>query len=174
MKRKSPQIKIYLNLWKDTGQRHDHDRFVNDRRKSLLKKTIDNICMNADLTMNVQDYTSEVVDGIIYLYSIGFKPSEIMSHNLLLQKLLSLGRDILEKTHQGDDMFYLGAFLDLKMTSKWKDINFFKFLKNALNKIHMGIALFSEKLKNKILEEYKLYFPKDFDLFFTIPLKSTA
>lgn len=174
MKNKSSQIKTYMNLWKDSSPRQTHTNFLTNRRSSLLKKTIDSICMSADLTMNVQDYTHEVVDGIIYLYSVGYKPSEIISHNLMLQKLLSLGRDILEKTHQGDDMFYLGAFLDLKMTSKWKDLNFFQFIANALKKISMGIDLFSEKIKEMIFNEYKLYFPKDFDLFFHLPLKSTA
>ena len=71
-------------------------------------------------------------------------------------------------------MFFLGAFLDLKMTSKWKDLSFFKFISSALKKIHMGIALFSEKIKNLIQDEYELYFPKEYKLFFQLPLKSTA
>ena len=174
MKRKSPQLKTYLNLWKDSLGPKERSSFIVDRRASLLKKSIDRICMNADLAESVDVYTQELVDGVVYLYSIGFKPSEIISHSILLQKLLNLGRDILEKTHQDDDLFYLGAFIDLKMAVKWKDLNFYKFLSNALSKITKGIKLFSEKIKIKISDEYQLYFPQEFDLFFTYPLKSTA
>ena len=34
--------------------------------------------------------------------------------------------------------------------------------------------LSGEKIKIKISDEYQLYFPQEFDLFFTYPLKSTA
>lgn len=174
MKRKTSSFKNYQNLWKDSESLKARSNFIVDRRSSLLKKSIDNICMKADLAENVNAYTQELIDGIIYLYSIGFKPSEIISQGIILQKLLSLGRDILEKTHQDDDLFYLGAFIDLKITSKWKDLNFYKFISNALSKISKGIKLFTEKIKIKISDEYELFFPQEFDLFFTFPLKSTA
>ena len=174
MKRKSPHMKSYLNLWNEGTRLPKRIDFIEDRRTSLLKKTIDSICLKADLAEDVNSYTVELIDGVIHLYSLGFRPSEVITHKILLQKLLSLGRDILEKTHQCDDLFYLGAFIDLKITQKWKDLSFYQFLSNALSKISNGIKLFSEKIKNKISHEYELFYPKEYDLFFTLPLDSSA
>jgi hypothetical protein len=171
MPRKIPQH-LLQSLW--SKQDNQKVKFVRGSRENVLKKTIDNICLSADLSETSHDYATSLCDGMVYLYSVGFRPSDIISHNLLLQKLLNLGRDLMEYSTEDSDVFYLGAFIDIKMTHSWKDLKFFKLLLSMLNKLQKMTHIFTSKIKLKIKQEYQLYYPDEFTKFFILPIKSTA
>lgn len=171
MPRKIPQH-LLKSLWSQNEQKSI--KFVRGSRENVLKKTIDNICLSADLSERSDDYAASLCEGMVYLYSVGFKPSDIISHNLLLQKLLNLGRDLMEYSSQDDDIFYLGAFIDIKMTYSWKDLKFFKLILNMIKKLKNMTHVFSHNLRLKISKEFKVYYPDDYAIFFLVPLKSTA
>ena len=171
MPRKIPQH-LLKSLWSQNDQKSI--KFVRGSRENVLKKTIDNICLSADLSERSDDYAASLCEGMVYLYSVGFKPNDIISHSLLLQKLLNLGRDLMEYSSQDDDIFYLGAFIDIKMTFSWKDLKFFKLILNMINKLKNMTHLFSQNLRHKISKEFELYYPDEYAKFFLVPLKSTA
>ena len=101
MVRKIPH-KLLNSLW--TKQDDNDPRFIRGSRENILRKTIDNICMSADMSVTTNEYAMNLCEGMIYLFKSGFKPSDIISHNILLQKLLSLGKDIMDKSVEN---FYL-------------------------------------------------------------------
>ncbi|MEX0797966.1 MAG: hypothetical protein WD025_00885 [Bacteriovoracaceae bacterium] len=152
------------NLWKDNGSQL---KLAQGKRQAFIKKAIDDVCLKADLSETTWDYSYHLCFGMIRLLRMGLSQSEMCYHPVLVQKLLRLGRDVMEYAQSDTDFFYLGAFIDLKISSKWRNIQFYRFIVDALLGIKKYLAFFSKTLKTKIQKEYKKLYPRDFDLYFS-------
>lgn len=159
------------NLWKDGASGTD---LVQGRRETFIKKAIDDMCLQADLSETTWDYSYHICSGMMRLLRMGLSQKELCAHRTLVQKLLSLGRDIMDYAQSDTDFFYLGAFVDLKICAKWRNIEFYRFVVDALIGIKKYLAFFTKKLKEKIRAEYENIYPRDFELYFTPYLKSSA
>ena len=139
-----------------------------------MKKAIDDVCLSADLSETSWDYSYNLCSGMVRLLELGFSTKEISAHKTLVQKLMQLGRDMMESGKREADFFYLGAFVDMKMATRWRNIAFFKFIMDALLGIKKYMAFFSKKLKERIRKEYVQLFPKDFKVYFGPDLALTG
>ncbi len=159
------------DLWKEGESRPKLSR---GGRSSFIKKSIDDVCLQADLSESAHDYSYQICSGMVRLLAMGLGQSELVAHRTLVQKLLRLGRDIMEHAQGNSDFFYLGAFVDLKLCSRWRNIEFYRFLVDALKGIKKHLAFFSERIKNKILKEYEKLYPQDFLLYFAPKFSDSA
>lgn len=159
------------NLWKDkpTGI-----KLVRGKRETFIKKSIDDVCLQADLSETTWDYSYNLCSGMIRLLRMGLSQSELCSHRTLVQKLLRLGRDIMEYAQTDTDLFFLGAFVDLKICAKWRNIAFYRFVTDALKGIKKYLSFFSKALKEKIKREYEDFYPQDFSKYFCLDVPDTA
>ena len=151
------------NLWKDKATEPE---LVQDRRASFMKKAIDDVCLQADLSETTWDYSYQLCWGMIRLLKMGATHSELGRHPLLVQKLLRLGRDVMDCAQTDTDLFFLGAFIDLQICAKWRNVAFYRFVVDALKGIKKYLAFFSQTLKKKITKEYSRLYPKDFEEYF--------
>ena len=87
---------------------------------------------------------------------------------------MRLGRDIMEYAQKDTDFFFLGAFVDLKMCSKWRNVDFYRFIVDALMGIKKYLAFFSKAIKEKIRKEYIKLFPRDYQVYFGVDLALTG
>lgn len=152
------------NLWKKNSSA---PQVVCGSRESYVKKAIDDVCLKADLGETTWDYSYQLCSGMIRLLELGLGHKELCSHPSLAQKLLRLGRDIMENANSDSDLFYLGALVDLKICSKWRNIEFYRFLVNALDGMKRFVAYLSSKIKERIRKDYEEQYPKDYAFYFT-------
>ena len=163
--------KHFANLWLERSR---EGRPHCTENKSFAKKAIDDVCLNADLSETSWDYSYNLCQGMVRLLELGFSTKEMSSHRTLVQKLMRLGRDMMDSGIKEADFFYLGAFVDMKMATRWRNIAFFKFIMDALLGIKKYMSFFSKKLKDRIKKEYIQLFPKDFKLDFGPDLALTG
>lgn len=159
------------NLWKEGPH---GPKLTRGSRDSFIKKAIDDVCLKADLSETAWDYSYSLCSGMIRLLEMGLNQKEFCSHKTLVQKLLHLGRDIMDYAQSDTDFFYLGAFVDLKICSKWRNIEFYRFLVDALTGIKKYLAYFSKGLKEKIRKEYQKYYSRDYEVYFAPNLLDSA
>lgn len=159
------------NLWKEGSQTPKVSRST---KAAFIKKSIDDVCLQADLAESAWDYSFQICSGMVRLLAMGLSQSDLVTHRTLVQKLLRLGRDIMDYANSDTDFFFLGAFVDLKICSKWRNIEFYRFIVDALKGIKKHLAFFSDRIKKKILKEYKRLYPQDFLLYFTPKYSNSA
>ena len=159
------------NLWKDGDRKA---KLARGSREGFIKKAIDDVCLQADLSETTWDYSYNMCSGMIRLLSMGLGQKELCAHKTLVQKLLRLGRDIMDYAQSDTDFFFLGAFVDLKICSKWRNIEFYRFVLQALMGIKKYLAFFSKDLKEKIRKEYENFYPRDYEIYFTPYLARTG
>jgi len=159
------------NLWKDGsfGPKLSHSG-----RSAFIKKSIDDVCLQADLSETAHDYSYQICSGMVRLLAMGLRQRELVTHKTLVQKLLRLGRDIMDHAQSDTDFFFLGAFVDLKICSKWRNIEFYRFIVDALKGIKKHMTFFSDRIKDKILKEYENLYPQDFLLYFSPKYSNSA
>lgn len=133
---------------------------------AFLKKMMDEICLDADLAESTSEYALILCRGVVRLYKIGVPVDAIKQHQQIWGKILFLGKDILQNSKPFSDLFYLGLLIEIKVTSKWREPSFFKFLVNALKTVACDLKFMSSKVKEKLivlfkeksLELYRFYF----------------
>ena len=158
------------SLWSNAPKREASELTLScSSEKAYFKKAMDDICLSAELAESTYDYTMILCEGMKRLFSQGASVEQIQGHHNLLAKIFYLGKDILEASRRFSELFYLGMFIDLKMTKKWREVAFFKFLVNALKNIAKHNIFISKELKmqlTQLLEKenfdlYKQYFFKE-------------
>lgn len=159
------------NLWKEGP---GAPKLAQGARSSYIKKAIDDVCLQADLSDTAWEYSFNICSGMVRLLEMGLGQKELCAHRALVQKLLRLGRDIMDYAQSDTDFFFLGAFIDLKICQKWRNIQFYRFVMDALRGIKKYLAFFSKNLKEKIRKEYQKYYPRDYELYFTPYLADSA
>lgn len=150
MKRRGRQ---YQNLWKRPKI------LYREHEQVYYKKAMDALCLRADLQENVLDYVRELCLGMHDLSTIGLRSKHFQHHPILLQKILSMGRDLMDQFRVGADAFYLGVFLELRLVSKWHEKGFFFMLVKMIDQIRQNAKVFSETIKNKLLNLLKQHNP---------------
>lgn len=106
-------------------------RLSSYRHDSFCKKAIDNLCLRADMCDSLESMALTICEGMKELISIGIPRQEIADHRLAFSKILSLGEDIIEKSSQGEqrpDLFYIGIFINMKITTMWHKPSFYKMV----------------------------------------------
>lgn len=141
-------------MWENSDSHVKHTHTSED---AFLKKSMDDICFQAELAVSSLEYTQVICKGMKRLLGMGVGHESIIGHKNLLQKLLYLGRDILQSNHKGEDLFYLGVLIELKIYSKWKSIEFYSFILNALKAIKGKLSFISKKVKEKLFAKLKVY-----------------
>lgn len=141
-------------LWQGTNT---HIKITHGTESAYLKKSMDDICFQAELAETSLEYAQVICKGMQRLFKMGVQCQLIIGHNNLLQKLLYLGRDLMQTNPKGHDLFYLGILIELKIYSKWKTLEFYKFILSALSAIKGNLSFISNKMKNKLLNKLKNY-----------------
>jgi hypothetical protein len=119
-------------------------------REVFLKKAMDGVCMQADLMETTLDYAFELCQGMDSLFKLGASYHALKGHHILMQKLITLGRDLMDTSETESDSFYLGVFLELKLMQQWKQKGFFKLVTSLIDRIRLKGAVFSNKIKKKL------------------------
>lgn len=155
------------SLWKHTDHEYQTishtNSFVqsNHHLEHLQQKSIEDICIKAELAETNWDYAYSICEGMKNLFEMGVPAGRIIAHDNLMHKLLYLGIDIMQASARdsidpkNNDMFYLGVFIEIKIYSMWKVIKFYKFIINALKAIKRKMKFISQSLKKKLLLKLK-------------------
>lgn len=123
---------------------------------------MDDLCSKAELATSLGDYAYIICNGVSELLNCGVEPSVIKSHQNLFQKILFLGKDLMECSNFKSEMFFLGAFVELKILEKWKDLKFYSFMLSALKSIRKNVSFLSKRIKQKVIDDLRLF---NFDLY---------
>lgn len=153
MYRKKLSSKQLNGLWKNTSSL----KISHGSKSSYIKKSMDDICFQAELAETSWDYAHVICKGMQRLLKMGVPAQIIINHQNLLQKLLYLGRDIMQTSQKTSDMFCIGVLIELKIYSKWKQIEFYEFLLNALKMIKEQKSFVTARLKDKLFNKLKVY-----------------
>lgn len=116
-----------------------------------FKKAMDGLCLRADLQETTLDYVRELCLGMHDLSLIGLKSSHFQHHPILLQKILAMGRDLMDQFRVGGDAFYLGIFLELKLVSKWHEKGFFYMIVKMIDRMRQSVGIFSNAMKERLM-----------------------
>lgn len=163
MYRKKISVARLRALWKNSDS---HIKITHGSENAYLKKSMDDICFQAELAETSWDYAYVICKGMKRLLEMGVPFQSIIGHNNLLQKLLYLGRDLMQTNPTEHNLFYLGVLVELKIYSKWKHKEFYVFLLNALNAIKNKMDFISLKIKQKLIYKLKKYNSTLYDEFF--------
>lgn len=154
MQRRKMSFQRLSALWKTSDA---HIKVTHGSESAYLKKSMDDICFQAELAETSWEYTYVICTGMKRLFAMGVDHQMIIGHNNLLQKLLYLGRDLMQTTPQEHDLFFLGILIELKIYSKWKSIEFYNFILSALKAIKNNLCFVSEKMKLRLLRKLEKY-----------------
>lgn len=154
-------------MWSDSGQERSRPKLASGSRGAFIKKSVDDICIAADLSESTWDYSKILCSGMIRLLNMGLEHQELARHNNLVVKLLRLGRDMMECSRSESDLFFLGALVDIKICERWRNVGFYQFVLDALRGIRKHCSFLSEKMKSRIRREYRKAFPEDFASYFS-------
>jgi hypothetical protein len=138
-----------------------------DATSAFIKKSMDDICFQAELASSTIEYAEAICQGMERLLDKGVPFSMIQRHHNLFQKLMFLGRDLMQMSSPGLDLFYLGIFIELKIDQEWKSSNFYKLVRNSLLAIKKNMTFLAAHLKNKLLYHLQLERPKLHQVYFT-------
>lgn len=141
-------------MWENSNS---HIKITDGTESAYLKKSMDDICFQAELAESSWEYANVICKGMRRLFKMGLAYQKIITHHNLLQKLLYLGRDLMQTNSQGQDLFYLGVLIELKIYSKWKSIEFYTFILSALKAIKNNFKFIGKRVKDKLLLKLKKY-----------------
>ncbi len=143
--------KQFSSLW-SKSQTHQREAvpLAYSSQKAYYKKAMDTVCLEAELAEQTSEYTYTLCKGMKRLFSIGATAKEVETHRNLLNKILYLGKDILESSQKFSELFYLGVLIEMKMVSKWRDVSFYTFLISALKSIKKESRFISKEMKIKL------------------------
>lgn len=152
-------MKQLQKLW---SNRDAGPRLATERYESYYKKAIDSVCMEADMCESVDDYVVSLCNGMQQLIDQGIPKSSIINHPIALNKILRLGEDIMEVSHQKSDIFYIGIFIDLRIAMNWFQKKFYQLVKLLIDQITRNAKGIPTKLKQKLImlmqkENFTLY-----------------
>ena len=135
-------------------------RLANNAVQAYYKKSMDDICFQAELAESHWDYAYSICSGMKRLFNIGVDINSIINHNNLMQKLIYLGRDIMQTSNKHLDIFYLGVFVEIKIYSMWQTAEFYSFLVSALKMIKKQARFISTQMKNKLIIKLRNFNPE--------------
>lgn len=124
--------------------------------ESYYKKSMDDICLQAELSESSNEYASIICSGMQRLIRMGVQYKHIEEHKNLMLKIIYLGRDIMTTSKSKDDLFYIGVLLDLKIIEKLTSLDFFVFIVNALKGLKKKMNFISNRIKLKLIEDLKI------------------
>lgn len=155
----------YKKLWSEGTQA----RLSTENYDSYYKKAVDSLCLKADLCETADDYLKTICEGMQELIDQGVPKASIINHPVALAKLLRLGEDIMEVSYRKSELFYVGVFIDLKISMNWFKKKFYQMIVMLVDQISQHGKDLPEKLKNKLREMIK---KENYPLFALYFLKS--
>ena len=141
-------------MWESSDS---HIKITHGSESAYLKKSMDDICFQAELAESSWEYAYVICKGMRRLFQMGIQHQLIIGHNNLLQKILYLGSELMQTNPKGHDLFYLGVLIELKIYSKWKSLEFYNFMLNTLKAIKGNVNFISRRVKDKLLGKLKNY-----------------
>lgn len=124
--------------------------------EAYYKKSMDDICFQAELAESNIEYAHAICHGMKHLYKLGVPVEMIQKHHNLLHKLFYLGRDLMDSSKGFNDLFYLGVFIELKIIDKWKEKSFFDFLVSAISGIKKEFVFMSKRICDRLSNELRI------------------
>ena len=155
----------YHSLW--CTQRYDNPpQIPRSSEEDFFHKAVDSLCLEADMCESLENYIQVLSDGMLKLLDLGIRKQDIIKHKVLFPKLIHLGEDIAQNSKYKSDMFYLGLFIDVQLTSKWFTKSFYQLISKSIQSIKAAGSFFSNAMKLKIEEMiiesnyalYKMYY----------------
>ncbi len=149
------KAKNYTNMWSHENS-GDYLKVSSGNYENYCKKVIDNLCMEADLAENLNEYVRVFADGMYNLIKMGIPKVLISKHNVAISKILRLGEDIIEHSEEHSDTFYIGLFVDHKVHGHWYNGSFYKIISNMFELVLSKCKKIPEAFKIRIEELIKL------------------
>lgn len=162
---KKPKALRYKSLWENRSD----IKLASGQYEAYYKKSLDAFCLNVDMAESLDKYIELFCEGMTRLLDIGVPKVFFMKHSLVITKILRFGEDILEYSQRKSDLFYIGLFVDQKISTQWYNCSFYHFVNKMLRVIYtLGKELpdilkkrIEELIKNNNYPLYALYFIKD-------------
>ena len=111
---------------------------------------IETLMLRADLCEDLESYVTTLCNGMEQVLESDALLRVAKKSTHFESKIKRIGRDIIEKSRQETDLFYLGVFASLKLKENWLDKQFYKILAKLLSQVMEKGFQFSEILKRKI------------------------
>ena len=145
---------LYKNLWIRSA--------AEGKERSVAQKRIDDLCQRADFCESVDDYVYTLCEGMQALINKGIQKEHVLNHSILLSKLLRLGEDVMETARRKSNLFYIGLFIDLRISANWFQKAFYALIQNLIEQIVRRARQLPERLKARLIllakqENHNLY-----------------
>jgi hypothetical protein len=140
---------FYSKLWQNSNQ-DSPIKLARNNYASYSKKSIDDLCLKADLCETLDDYIFSICSDMENLINQGLDKEFFIEHPLVLEKLKRIGQDLMDNSNYESDMFYVGAFIDFKMPMYWFQSSFFGMIKNLISLCRSKVQALPESIKRKI------------------------
>ncbi len=149
------------HLWLDAGER------------SSLYNSTKYLEQVGDFLYHVKDpidFSNRLFDAIELMDKKKVPKKDVAKNKHFVFHLLNWGAKLMQSFPKDSDLFYLGAFLEVKLPEMWTKFSFFKMMKKLFKKVCSGVIKFSKKVKEKIAFQYYLKYPDSYQDLFKAPI----
>lgn len=145
------QTYLYRHLWSKS------ERLNEPIKSSCEEEAIQSLIFEADLCEDLESYVRVLCRGMYKHLGCDKLKSVMRSNPKLQDKLERLGLDIIEKSHNESDLFYVGVFADLKLKENWLNREAYRVL-SALFKhvLELGLKI-SAPLRSKLQNKWNTF-----------------
>jgi hypothetical protein len=140
----------YSKLWGSTT-------LSSSSQSKNIQKLITSIDESTDLSTSTQEYAGQIAQGMVKMLSKGLRRSDLVENDKFFEKLMDLGKSIMNGSKSCEDMFTLGMVIETKISKSFLIVKFYKLILRTLGFIKDEVKVFTgefiAKLKDKIKNE---------------------
>lgn len=135
-----------------------------------LNSRINELCKKLDRQEQAMDFSQLLCVEMQALLKL-HRDLNLARFPHLMQRLHAWGGKLMSscaaENSRASDVFFLGAFIDLKLCENWKKLSFYRLVQGLIKSIQQSVLAFSDELKRKIELIYKSTYPVDYQKYFT-------
>lgn len=136
----------YSNMWiQSTRANRELDQ------TQLLEK----LDIESDLTTTTSEYVSTIIDGMISLLEKDLKRSDLVQNEKFFEKLMDLGKSVMNGSKESKDLFTLGMLIESKIRKNFMSLRFYKLIAQSIAYINKNIEIFTESFQRRLREDLR-------------------
>lgn len=165
------RISSYGDLWLQASR----SPYKKENGKSEQRICIEKLMLKADLCEDLQSYVVTICEGMEEILGSDQLREELQRLPEFEKKVKRIGVDILEKSTNESDLYYIGVFASMKLQENWLDLKFYQILGRLIEQVLRGGMSLSSLLKRKIRAKLaKFLFENEFGINVPSILKERA